>query len=272
MKQFMQGAIDQLGNVKPRNWAQPSDIKTASAYVFTSRYLGQVVPSPSTDIYPSWYVGGNKGGNHSAATDKVSGKLATTCTPALARESGSSGNTDTWNVDLFVNNGTPNITGSTNTNSGPQQTDDVHSCNTDEQPTATITAINGVPTGGTSTLSCPATGSCNALIHVEQGTHPLTDSNYPDFPGTLNLVVNGQTVDTQAVNDNGDYQLTYTPAPGTTGSVQIEAQVIDSVLYSGTDTQTVNIQTTNSFLRAPTIGGAGSGSGGKEGKLTSVRR
>lgn len=263
MKQFMQGAIDQLGNVKPQNWIQPSDIKTASAFVFTNKYLGQVVPSPSTDIYPSWYVGGNKSNASSAATDKVSGKLATSCTPPLARQSGSgSGNASTWNVDLFYNNGTPNISGGTpSTNTGPQQTDDVHHCNSDTPPTATITAIDGVPTGGTSTLSCPDVGSCDIRIHVEQGTYDLTDSARPNFPGTLSLIVNGQTVQTQAVSSNGDYDLTYTPAAGASGSVQIEAQITDSVLYQGTDTQTVNIADTTSF-RTPTISGGNGGNGG----------
>lgn len=257
MKEFMQGAIDSLGNVKPQNWVQPSDIKTASAFVNTHKYLGQVVPSKSTDIYPSWYVGTTK--SSAATLDKVSGKLATSCTPELARQRTYNGNTSSWNVDLFMG-GNPSTT-ATNDNSS-QGSDDVHSCS-DAQPTATITAVNGVSTNS-GNATCPSTG-CTILVHIEQGTHPLTDSQYPNYPGTLNLVVNGAVVQSQSVDSSGDYQLTYTPPAGSSGSIQLEAQVTDSVLYQGTDTATIVIASGNTGHGGggpvPT-GGRGGGPGG----------
>ncbi|HSX15320.1 MAG TPA: transglycosylase domain-containing protein [Candidatus Saccharimonadales bacterium] len=244
MKAFMQGAIDQLGSVKPETWQQPSTIKTAPAFVYTNKYLSQVVPSPSTDIFPGWYVGGKSG--NSAATDKVSGKLATSCTPTLARqEAGGSGDTSAWNVDIFMG-GNPS-TSSGNSSSGSQPSDDVHSCS-DQAPTATITAINGTSTSGSKTPNCPATG-CTIMVHVEQGTHPFNDSQYASFPGMLTLTVNGQTVQTEPIDSSGDYQLTYTPAADATGTVQLQAQITDSVLYSGTDTQTINVNSSSAFRR-----------------------
>jgi membrane peptidoglycan carboxypeptidase len=233
VKAFMEGAIDQLGDVPPSTttWTKPSDIKTASAYVVNKRYAGQVVPSPSTDLYPSWYVGKTSG--NSQTLDRVSGKVVTSCTPELARLNSTNSIVSVWNVDIF-NGGNPSTTASTSTSTG---SDDVHSCS-DSSPSVSVTAINGTSTNS-DTLTCPSTG-CSVMVHVEQGTHPLSDSNYPNYPGTVKLLVNGQVAATQAVNNTGDYQLTYKPT-ASSGSVQLEAQVIDSVLYSGTDTQTVTI-------------------------------
>jgi penicillin-binding protein 1A len=258
MKAFMQGAIDQLGAVKAQQFVAPSDIKTAAAYVNTRKYLGQVVPSPSTDIYPSWYVG--KTSSSSATIDKVSGKLATSCTPTLARQSSVNGNTASWNVDIFMG-GNASSTATSSTSS--QGSDDVHSCS-DSAPTVTITAVDGTSTSGSATPNCPQSG-CTIMVHVEQGTHQLTDGTYPDYPGTLNLIVNGQTVQTKQVDSTGDYQITYTPPTDTNGSLQIQAQITDSVLYQGTDTKTININGSHtSFL--PTVGGSGSGNGKGKGR------
>ncbi|MEJ0073591.1 MAG: hypothetical protein WDN27_06005 [Candidatus Saccharibacteria bacterium] len=192
MKSWMQGAIDNLGDVKPANWTQPSDIKTASAYHSAIPFNGEATP-PSTDLYPSWYVGGStKTTGSSQATDKVSGLLATNCTPDSAKATGNSGITSQWNVDIYMG-GTPNITAGSTSTAAPnsQAYDNVHSCS-DSPPTANITAVNGASTGGSQTLNCPLTG-CTILVHVEQGTHPLTDSTtYPQYPGTLSLIVNGK--------------------------------------------------------------------------------
>jgi hypothetical protein len=242
MKSFMQGAIDNLGSVKAQQFVAPSDIKTASAFVNTHKYIGQQVPSSSTDIFPSWYVGKVTNGS-AAATDKVSGKLATSCTPSMARQSSGGGSLSALNVDLFVG-GTPNTTTpASSTSSGTKASDDVHSCS-DQTPSADITAVtplNGSPSGnGNSGTNCA--NGCTVMVVVQQGTHPLNDSNYPNFPGTLNLLVNGQSVQSQQIDSSGDYTFTYTPASGSTGTAQLEVQVVDSVLYSGTsDAQTVSL-------------------------------
>jgi len=264
MKQFMQGAIDSLGNVKPVNWAQPSDVKTLAAYPSARPFNAESTP-PSTDLFPAWYVGG-KGSGSSQATDKVSGLLATSCTPPLARQNGGSSNSQ-WNVDIY-SGGNPNVsTSSSTTTPNSRATDNVHSCQ-DTAPKATITAVNGVTTDGSNTLTCPATG-CQILVHIDAGSHPLTDSTtYPQYPGTLSLIVNGQTVGSpQEVDDTGDYTLTYTPPAGSSGSIQLEAQVTDSVLFSGSDTQTITTSgTTTSYYKPPTTSG-GPGNGNTNGLL-----
>ncbi|HSX06917.1 MAG TPA: transglycosylase domain-containing protein [Candidatus Saccharimonadia bacterium] len=261
MKQFMQGAIDSLGNVKPVNWTQPSDIKVLSASHSNVPFKNEATP-PSTDLYPSWYVGGkSSGSNNSQATDKVSGLLATSCTPQLARQTGSS-NSGQWNVDIYAG-GTPNIssTASTNSSSAASAQDNVHDCKS-TSPDVQITAVNGVSTGSGATLTCPAT-SCQVLVHVDAGSHLLTDSNYPQYPGTLTLIVNGQTVATQEVDETNDYPLTFTPPSGSSGSIQLEAQVSDSLLYSGTDTQAVTVTsgTTTSYRKQTNTSGDGDTNG-----------
>lgn len=257
MKAFMQGAIDRLGDVKPNNWTQPADIKTLPGYRSAIPFSTQS-QAPSTDLYPSWYVENKSASTSSQVTDKVSGLTATSCTPTLARQTLGGSTNSSLNVDIY-RDGHPNISSgsSSSTNSSQQSYDDVHSCS-DAPPTATITAVNGTSTNGNNTPNCPVAG-CTVLVHVEQGTHPFNDPRYPSYPGTLNLLVNGQVVQSTFVNDSGDYSLTYSPG-GSDGSVQLQAQVVDSVLYQGTDTKTINIKSI-SALKVPGIPG-NSGPGG----------
>lgn len=245
VKQFMQKALDTAGPAA--NWTPPSDIKTLPAYVNQRAVTGaQSVPSRSTDLFPAWYVG--KQSAKSQVMDKVSGKVATSCTPALARQSSLNSNATSWNADVFAGGsagGTPTSQGN----------DDVHNCN-DTQPTVSITAINGIAIGSQAAISCPLAG-CIVMVHVEQGTHPLNGATYPNYPGTLTLQINGQTYQSQAVSGSGDYQFTYTPTADSSGSIQMSAQVTDSVLYQGSDNTSVAIQATTS-----SGGGDGSANGG----------
>lgn len=229
MSQFMKGAIDNLGNVPAKNWDAPAGLKTLPAYVNTVKTgSGQKVPSTNTDIFPSWYVA--KGTTKSQTIDKVSGLLATTCTPESAKQYSSNSNISNLNVDIFKG-------GTTGSTANVSENDNIHNCN-DFKPTVQITAINGVATGNSAPTTCPLTG-CTVMVHVEQGTYQLSDSLRAQFPGTLSLLVNGQSVQSKAVDSSGDYEFTYIPAAGTDGSVQVGVQVVDSVLYQGNDSATI---------------------------------
>jgi len=232
MKGFMQEMLDSAGTAK--NWTAPTGIKTLPAYVVRSAPgTGQSVPSGSTDLFPSWYVG-KTASTTSQTIDKVSNKIATSCTPSLAKNTVSNANTASWNVDVFAGGTT-----STTETATAQGNDDIHNCN-DTKPTASITAVNNVGTGGAA-LTCPTTG-CTIMAYIEQGTYPLTSSDRLDFPGTVNLIVNGQTVQSTPISSAGMVPFTYTPASGTTGTVEVTVQVIDSVLYDGTsDPVTVTV-------------------------------
>jgi membrane peptidoglycan carboxypeptidase len=227
--------------VKPVNWTQPADIKVEPAFVVRNHiHYGDVEPSPSTDLFPSWYVGASANGKSTSQTlDKVSGGVATSCTPAGAKELVNNANVATWNVDLFVNGGKPNVGSSTSPGSNISSsttTDNVHNCN-DTPPSITLTA------------PATCTGSCTITATVTQGTHPLSDPQYPQFPGTVTFSLGGQTLQTISVSDSPS-TVSYTYTPTTSGSGTITATVTDSVLYSGSDSAPIN------FSPPPVAGGA----------------
>ncbi len=241
---WMQGAHDAL-NMKPVNWSPPSDIQTLPAFVVDHRVSArnsEIVPSPSKDIFPSWYVQA-KGSGTAQSIDIVSNKLATTCTPQLATKAGSGGSVNNLSADSFVNSGSSasaNITAS----------DDVHNCG-DSKPTVSITTPS----------TCVVGSTCLITATASQGTHALSGGPYTDAPaGTFALNVNGQSVQSISIpSDQGNvytYQFSYTPTAA--GSVSVQAQAIDSVLYTG-QSDTSNITITASS--PPGGGGGGNGNG-----------
>ncbi len=216
----------------PVNWTQPSDIKSEPAFVVHNHiHYGDIEPSPSNDLFPSWYVGKGSGSNNSNQTiDKVSGKIANNCTPALAKDTSTNSNTSTWNVDIF-SGGSPNVgETSVSNNAAGGTTDNVHICG-DILPSVDVPwFINGLDATDPNNLPINCNDSCTVTATVSAGTHPLNDPNYPQFPGTINLLVNGQVVQSKPVSDPSD-SVTFDPITGS-GSETISVQVIDSVLYS----------------------------------------
>lgn len=203
-------------NMKPVNWTAPAGIKTLPAFVITKHiHYGDVEPSPSTDLYPSWYTA-KTNTNTSQVIDKVSGKIATSCTPDAAKETQGNGNGNAFSVDIFV-------TGSTTTSS--TATDDVHNCN-DAKPSVTLTAP----------ASCTVGSVCTFTVTVSQGTHPLSSDK---FPGTVTLYVDGNKIGAQNVsNSPTTATFTYTPTGAEAATIKVEA--VDSVLYTGTNEATTS--------------------------------
>lgn len=214
-------------NLPAVNWAKPAGIKTLPAFVITRHiHYGDVEPSPSTDLFPSWYQG-RAATNTSQTIDKVSKKVATSCTPALAKQSQTNGNANSFSVDIFVGG---------SASSAVQGNDDVHNCN-DVKPSITLTAT-----------------ACNIIATVTQGTHPLSSS---EFPGSLVFSINGQQLSSAGVS-NSPSSVSYTAPAGTTS---VSAKVVDSVLYEASSTiSTPSCQASTS----PTDGG-GTGTGGGNG-------
>lgn len=209
-------------NLKPENWVQPSTVKSAPAFVVRTHVgLGSSEPSPANDLYPGWYVGSTGGKQTAQTIDKVSGKVATSCTPPLAKEVSANGNAASWNVDIFNGGRTSINNGSSGTTGGSSPTDDVHNCN-DSPPTVTLTAPANCDT------------SCTITATVTQGSHPLYDPARNQFPGTVTFTLNGQVINTQRVNDSpSTVSFAYTPTAS--GSGTLTATVTDSVLYQGTN-------------------------------------
>jgi len=239
---WMEQALNAL-HTKPVNWTPPSDIKTLPSYIQTvSTGFGAEVPGPSTDLYPSWYSGSAATGSKSTAEtlDRVSGDLATSCTPPLAKETQNTSDTNTYSIDKFWP-----IGGSSTTNTTTTLTDTVHQCG-DAPPTVTVTP-------NTST-GCDTVKGCQFTVTVQQGTHLLNDPQYPQFPGTINLLINGTQVETAGIPASDctgspavcTIPISYTPTASEAGQqITVSAQAIDSVLYEGTSgTATVAVSTT----------------------------
>lgn len=218
--------------LKPVNWTAPADIKTGPVFVLRNHiHYGDIEPSPSTDLFPSWYVGGNKTSS-SVTIDKVSGKVATSCTPDLAKDVQVNGNANSWNVDIFMG-GHPSIGSTTsNTNGSATQaaTDDVHNCN-DSPPQVTITAP------ATCSASDNGGQGCQVIVVASQGTDPLSGGSYTADPaGTITVSLDGQNISQQSIPaDSGSpYQYAFYYKPSSSGSGTMTATVVDSVLYSNT--------------------------------------
>ncbi len=215
---WMQKAHDGL---QPEERQKPAGVQTLPAFVVRTHVgVGSVEPSPATDLFPSWYQQAKKASAAKRTIDVVSNKLATDCTPPRARKEITETAADSFSGDRFVNPGQGAAT---------DAKDDVHNCG-DARPSVTLSS-------GGSTLIATATA----------GTHPLSSSRYA---GTINFLINGQTVHTAQIT-NESPTASYAP----TQSGEATVQVIDSVLYdaasnsvtvSGPDggggTATINLQ------------------------------
>lgn len=222
---WMQGATDNL-NMKPVNWQQPSDIQTKPAYIITKKVskLGEIIPSKDKDIYPSWYSQ-KSGGDGSQTIDVVSNLVATSCTPTLAQKTQGNANVNQFSVDIFF--GTTSSASSSSSSTDP---DNVHNCN-DTKPSITVTQG-----------ACEEANKCDFTVAVTQGTHPLSGGSYTTTPASsISLIVNNQTVQTISIPaDSGSqasYNYTFTGVSVSDGQ-SVQGQVVDSVLYSGSDTIT----------------------------------
>jgi len=202
-------------DLQPKDWTKPSSVLTLPAFVIRSHVgIGSVEPSPSTDLFPSWFKK-REVNNKKQVIDIISNKLATDCTPQRARKEIFGGDARSFSSDQFVNNGT---SGGVNT----EQKDDVHKCE-DIKPSVRLT-IN------------PAGGSKYQLVaDVTQGTHPLSSSSHP---GSIVFEVNGQSVNTSEVNNSGTYSYIFTA--DSSGSYKVTATIIDSVLYDSADSNSFN--------------------------------
>ncbi len=216
-----------LAGVKPVNWVQPKNIKVEPAYVQRAYpNYGQEFPGPSTDVYPSWYVGGSSNGHSTPEViDRISGLLATSCTPPLARETlGYYGNQN-FNADIFAG-GQPTISGSISKNT-TAATDNVHNCN---QSPPKITLV-GPPAG-------VCNGSCTITATASQGTQPFVSSQYPQYPGAITFYLNGNQIKKDYITSSPS-TVSFTYNPTSSGSGSLSATVTDSLLYS--DTSSTNI-------------------------------
>lgn len=212
-----QGWMQAAHSGKPaKDWVKPSGVKTAPAYVIRSHVgIGSVEPSPSTDLFPSWYTNTKKKSASKKTIDKVSNKLATSCTPPRAKKTLSETDATSFSGDTFVD------AGGNNTN----QQDDVHKCS-DKKP--------GI------SLSVQKSGSnYNLVATVSQGTHPLSSTK---FKGTVTFAVDGKQLAGGSYTINSPGTVTYKNyKPSFTGTKTATATIVDSVLYDDSDSKSITV-------------------------------
>lgn len=226
---MMTFALDN-SKAKAVNWTAPSSIQRLPAYVVRTHVgVSSVEPSPSTDIYPSWYKPRGTS-SQSQTIDRVSGKIATDCTPPAAKQtlSGSAA-PETFSVDIFTGAG-----GAANT--GSSTTDDIHNCG-DTKPSISSFSVTSI---GNNQYQLSATAAV--------GTHALTGGQYG---GTISFTIDGQPINgcanscTASMDGNGNLTMNFTNS-AYNGSYSIVATVTDTVLYQNSSTWSGSLSTSSS--------------------------
>lgn len=223
---FMNAVIN--GQPTPA-FVAPPGIKKVTLDKLTGRAPTAGTTEYTTDIFPSWYTPIPATAGREATIDRVSGDLATACTPPLARETVYSSaiqpeilpsqnqfQYDNWLEALekagYATSGA-NI---------PTASDTVHSCS-DTPPSVTLAGTDG---GGPYSLQ----------ITVGSGS--------PFTPDKLNVYFDSTQISSQSISGPGVYQVNYTPTSD--GTHTIRAEVIDSGYYDADASQTVNVTNTSS--------------------------
>ncbi len=212
---WMQRAHDMAGDPIPR--PRPAGIQELPAFVVKAHVgVSSREPSPTIDLFPSWYTKPGGVTTEKFIRDKVSEKRATDCTPALAIEEATQSDAISFSADPFYDSATDG-----------SDEDDVHSCS-DIKPTVSLDVLDN------------GNGSYDLQISVGQGTHPI---NSEDFAGQLTVSIDGQVVPNGSIQIAGPgvYTISYESIYDETKTIQVE--VIDSVLYSSIDARDVPLVT-----------------------------
>lgn len=199
--------------IKPEERPRPAGVQVLPAFVVRNHVgVGSVEPSPSTDIYPSWYQQ-QKRTNTKRVIDIVSNKLATDCTPARAKKELNEADASNFSGDRFA----------TASGANTEQKDDIHNC-------------SDIKPGIRLSITELSNGQYRFTADVTAGTHALSSAQ---FPGTVNFKVDGQTVSggSFTIDSAGTVSMNYNA--NFDGSRTVTAEIIDSVLYDASDSGTI---------------------------------
>lgn len=219
------------------NWTAPPGIQTLTLDANTGGAVTVATRQRRTDVFPSWYKIQNAGGVRSAQIDRVSGNLATSCTPPAAVQTITAGqiHAEISAADPLYSHWQPPVAAlasrlgySSGGGSIPTDSDTVHSCS-DTKPSVAVSATGSNP------------------LHI---TGNVTSGTFP--ANKLTVYFDDQVISTQSINGNTSYAFDYAPTSG--GSHTIKAIVSDAGLYTAEGDTTV---TTADPSTGP--GGAGQG-------------
>lgn len=246
--EFMRRAHELLPE-KPGAWTRPAGIKAASSMdsamyaalkaKCTGAQVGNVCGFGQSDIFPSWYSPRASGTVQKAVIDTISSKLATECTPELAKKEVTGGNIQpeisasdpnykNWLAPIAARyNGVGNV-------AIPVDKDDKHLCS-DAKPSTTLS------------VSKIDNGYYRFSSTVSQGLAQLT---------SLSFKIDGQTVSGGSFSITSPGLVTMDYYSDITGSHAVSAQAVDSLLYEATTSPI-----SQNFDTVPTITVSKTGSG-----------
>jgi 1A family penicillin-binding protein len=221
-KDFMQNSL----KGKPAEpFQRPTGIKEVTLDANTGKAATEGSKAKRTDVFASWYKPTPATNSRSAKVDKVSGKLATECTPPLAIETAYSSeiHAEIPSSDPAYGRWEPPVQalaaslGFAQGGNLPTESDDVHRC-TDDKPKVELEADS---LGG---------GSYRLTAEVTSGTHQAN---------RLEVRLDDQIISTQSIAGSTTYRFNHTIK--TNGSHFFKATVIDAALYTDEDAVTVTV-------------------------------
>jgi penicillin-binding protein 1A len=169
------------------------------------------------DIYPSWFKKPKELTGKQFTVDKVSKKLATDCTPELAREVISATGIDAGE----------GITEYHSNDYDLKNKDDKHSCD-DAKPTASLSATTP-PNGPPVSTSNPKT--VTFTLGLSPGSFNINQ---------VEIIIDGQSLGSAGAATSGS--STFTHAFSTAGSHTVQVRIQDEGYYQATISQSVVIQ------------------------------
>jgi penicillin-binding protein 1A len=204
-------------------WTQPAGMKT----VCINPTTGYATSSGGKcDIFPSWYTPQYPDSSKTAVIDSISNKLATECTPERAKQTITGGGirAEIPTSDQFYNNWMKPIQaryGGAGGGAIPTDKDDIHTCDPAEKPTITITSANKL-----------ASGDYEITAEVTKGKYPLT---------SVAFSIDGTVLPGGSYSVTDSETITYIYKPTGSGTQTITVTVVDSVLYDGTDAESITV-------------------------------
>lgn len=199
--------------------ARPKGIKEVVLDSDTGYVATDKTKNKRIGLFPSWFVPETSDTQNKYTIDKVSGLKATDCTPERAKEERTGGGL--WPEvppDDYRFSSWSKVAGYGGGGSGPTKDDNVHKC-TDELPDVSL-SVNKL-----------SDGVYEFEADTSRGTHNL---------GTLNFIVNGQTVSSINLGKNGGTE-TYVHVFSGDGEYTITAEVIDKALYDNSAKRSINV-------------------------------
>ncbi len=206
----------------------PSSIKKLTLDAYTGKLPAQgQTDHLRTDIFPSWYKPSNPDSAQAAKIDKVSGKLATDCTPPLAVQNVtiSPMHAEIPSTDPAYGRWDPPVQalaqslGYTGGATLPSGSDDVHHCD-DQKPTVNVTATNNND------------GTAHIKASWNSGTFSINK---------LDIYLGDQIVSTQPLSGDSTSPYAFDTSQVDPGSYVVKAVVTDAGLYQAEDSTGVTI-------------------------------